>query len=110
MQGLIDETDSDFDDRIKKLRKMLSDNQNSYKKAVIVKQETVDILSQNLINEQGKYHPHNCVDTLLLTVTFQKEFFALFLRSTCLKCSLSDTLRAVSKKKALSTKHLIPHP
>ncbi|XP_060102598.1 fibrinogen alpha chain [Heteronotia binoei] len=54
MQGLIDETDHDFSDRINKLRKMLSDNQNSYKKAVIVKQETIDILSQNLINQHDR--------------------------------------------------------
>lgn len=78
MQGLIDEADHDFHDRINKLKKMLSENQNSYKKAVIVKQETIDILSQNLVNEQGKYHPHNRVDTCLLIVTHQKKLLALF--------------------------------
>uniref|UniRef100_A0ACB8E815 Uncharacterized protein n=1 Tax=Sphaerodactylus townsendi TaxID=933632 RepID=A0ACB8E815_9SAUR len=54
MQGLIDETDQDFSDRINKLRKLLSENQNSYKKAVIVKQDTVDILGQNLLNEHDR--------------------------------------------------------
>ncbi|XP_042326110.1 fibrinogen alpha chain [Sceloporus undulatus] len=52
MQGLIDETDQEFNDRIDKIKKLLLDNQNSYKKSNILKQEITTVLERNLISEQ----------------------------------------------------------
>ncbi|XP_053259039.1 fibrinogen alpha chain [Podarcis raffonei] len=52
MQGLIDETDQDFADRINKIKKLLADNQNSYKTSNIIKQEINGYLDRNLASEQ----------------------------------------------------------
>uniref|UniRef100_A0A8D0BBM0 Fibrinogen alpha/beta/gamma chain coiled coil domain-containing protein n=1 Tax=Salvator merianae TaxID=96440 RepID=A0A8D0BBM0_SALMN len=54
IQGLIDETDQDFADRISKIRKLLVDNQNNYKKSTILKQDITILLDKNLISEQGE--------------------------------------------------------
>nr|XP_060634791.1 fibrinogen alpha chain [Anolis sagrei ordinatus] len=53
MQGLIDETDQEFNNRINKIKKLLSDNQNSYKKSNILKQEVTSFLERNLVDEQA---------------------------------------------------------
>uniref|UniRef100_A0A8D2IUN1 Fibrinogen alpha chain n=1 Tax=Varanus komodoensis TaxID=61221 RepID=A0A8D2IUN1_VARKO len=52
MQGLIHEMDQDFTDRIAKIKKLLSDNQESYKSSNILKQEITTILERNLVDEQ----------------------------------------------------------
>lgn len=52
MQGLIDEKDQDFSHRIDKIKKLLSDNQNSYKKSNQIITETVNVLKPNLDSAQ----------------------------------------------------------
>lgn len=52
MQGLIDEKDQDFSHRIDKIKKLLSDNQNSYKKSNQIIVETVNVLKPNLDSAQ----------------------------------------------------------
>ncbi|XP_066488681.1 fibrinogen alpha chain [Tiliqua scincoides] len=52
MQGLIDETDKDFGDRIKKIKKLIADNQNSYKSSSLVRQEITTYLDKNIVSEQ----------------------------------------------------------
>ncbi|NXM72574.1 FIBA protein, partial [Serilophus lunatus] len=52
MQGLIDETDKDYSRRIDKIKKLLEDNQNNYKKSNQIIMETVNVLKPNLDNAQ----------------------------------------------------------
>ncbi|XP_053112032.1 fibrinogen alpha chain [Hemicordylus capensis] len=52
MQGLIEETDQEFSDRINKIRRLLSDNQNSYKQSSVVRQEITAFLERNMVSEQ----------------------------------------------------------
>ncbi|XP_010010407.1 PREDICTED: fibrinogen alpha chain [Nestor notabilis] len=52
MQGLIDETDQDYSHRIDKIRKLLSENQNNYKKSNRIVVETVNVLKPNLDSAQ----------------------------------------------------------
>ncbi|NXY13688.1 FIBA protein, partial [Atrichornis clamosus] len=52
MQGLIDETDRDYSHRIDKIKKLLSDNQNNYKKSNQIIVETVNVLKPNLDSAQ----------------------------------------------------------
>uniref|UniRef100_A0A8C6YHE8 Fibrinogen alpha chain n=1 Tax=Naja naja TaxID=35670 RepID=A0A8C6YHE8_NAJNA len=52
MQGLIDETNDDFQNRIEKVKRELLDNQNSYKSSNSLKQEIFNYLERNLPNEQ----------------------------------------------------------
>ncbi|NWV02473.1 FIBA protein, partial [Ptilonorhynchus violaceus] len=52
MQGLIDETDQDYSHRIDKIKKLLSDNQNNYKKSNQIIVETVNVLKPNLDSAQ----------------------------------------------------------
>ncbi|NXS34693.1 FIBA protein, partial [Pomatostomus ruficeps] len=52
MQGLIDEKDQDFSNRINKIKKLLSDNQNNYKKSNQIIVETVNVLKPNLDSAQ----------------------------------------------------------
>lgn len=56
MQGLIDETDQDFNERINAIRRLLADNQNNYKKSNALGQQTINFLKSNLINEQREYY------------------------------------------------------
>lgn len=55
MQGLIDEKDQEFGHRIDKIKRLLSDNQNSYKKSNQIIVETVNALKPNLESAQGEY-------------------------------------------------------
>ncbi|XP_071412235.1 fibrinogen alpha chain [Pithys albifrons albifrons] len=48
MQGLIDGKDQDFSHRIDKIKKLLADNQNNYKKSNEIIVETVNVLKPNL--------------------------------------------------------------
>ncbi|NXP01798.1 FIBA protein, partial [Certhia brachydactyla] len=48
MQGLIDEKDQEYSNRIDKIKKLLSDNQNNYKKSNQIIMETVNTLKPNL--------------------------------------------------------------
>ncbi|NXK98192.1 FIBA protein, partial [Formicarius rufipectus] len=48
MQGLIDEMDRDYSQRIDKIKKLLADNQNNYKKSNQIIVETVNVLKPNL--------------------------------------------------------------
>ncbi|KAM9026724.1 fibrinogen alpha chain [Ara ararauna] len=52
MQGLIDETDQDYSHRIDKIRKLLLENQNNYKKSNRIVVETVNVLKPNLDSAQ----------------------------------------------------------
>ncbi|XP_070613353.1 fibrinogen alpha chain-like [Erythrolamprus reginae] len=52
IQGLIDETDQEFQSRIEKIKKVLFDSQNSYKSSNIVKQEIFNYLERYLPSEQ----------------------------------------------------------
>ncbi|NXO13404.1 FIBA protein, partial [Oriolus oriolus] len=52
MQGLIDEKDQDFSQRIDKIKKLLSDNQNNYKRSNQIIVETVNVLKPNLDSAQ----------------------------------------------------------
>ncbi|NXA11759.1 FIBA protein, partial [Sapayoa aenigma] len=52
MQGLIDETDQDYSRRIDKIRRLLADNQNNYKKSNQIIVETVNVLKPNLDHAQ----------------------------------------------------------
>uniref|UniRef100_A0A6J0SKZ0 Fibrinogen alpha chain n=1 Tax=Pogona vitticeps TaxID=103695 RepID=A0A6J0SKZ0_9SAUR len=59
MQGLIDEMDQEFNDRINKIKTLLLDNQNSYKRSSVLKEEISTVLERNLISEQqidGSYN------------------------------------------------------
>ncbi|NWU55228.1 FIBA protein, partial [Dromas ardeola] len=48
MQGLIDETDQDYNHRIDKIKKLLAENQNNYKKSNRIIVETINVLKPNL--------------------------------------------------------------
>ncbi|XP_027532679.1 fibrinogen alpha chain isoform X2 [Neopelma chrysocephalum] len=48
MQGLIDEMDQDYSRRIDKIKRLLADNQNNYKKSNQIIVETVNVLKPNL--------------------------------------------------------------
>ncbi|NWU91148.1 FIBA protein, partial [Upupa epops] len=52
MQGLIDETDQDYNHRIDKIKKLLVENQNNYKKSNRIIVETVNVLKPNLDSAQ----------------------------------------------------------
>ncbi|NWR74119.1 FIBA protein, partial [Centropus unirufus] len=52
MQGLIDETDHDFNHRIDKIKKLLAENQNNYKKSNRIIVETINVLKPNLDSAQ----------------------------------------------------------
>ncbi|XP_077156166.1 fibrinogen alpha chain [Paroedura picta] len=99
MQGLIDETDRDFSDRITKLRKMLSDNQNSYKKAVIVKQETIDILSQNLINEHDRDNSYEQLsdDLRRRLITLKQRVVTQLTRIRALQNSIQNQVTEINR-------------
>ncbi|NXH41267.1 FIBA protein, partial [Dicaeum eximium] len=53
MQGLIDEKDQEYSQRIDKIKKLLSDNQNNYKKSNEIIVETVNALKPNLDSAQA---------------------------------------------------------
>ncbi|XP_054846362.1 fibrinogen alpha chain [Eublepharis macularius] len=99
MQGLIDETDHDFSDRINKLKKLLSDNQNSYKKAVIVKQETVDVLSQNLLNEQDRDNSYGQLsdDLRRRLVTLKQRVVTQLSRIRALQNSIRNQVTEINR-------------
>ncbi|NXL52374.1 FIBA protein, partial [Podilymbus podiceps] len=52
MQGLIDETDQDYSHRTDKIKKLLAENQNSYKKSNQLVMETINVLKPNLDSAQ----------------------------------------------------------
>ncbi|NXX60944.1 FIBA protein, partial [Scopus umbretta] len=52
MQGLIDETDQDYKHRIDKIKKLLAENQNNYKKANRIIVETINVIKPNLDSAQ----------------------------------------------------------
>ncbi|NXF03151.1 FIBA protein, partial [Smithornis capensis] len=52
MQGLIDEMNEDFSHRIDKIKRLLADNQNNYKKSNQIVVETVNVLKPNLDSAQ----------------------------------------------------------
>ncbi|NXG56753.1 FIBA protein, partial [Hemiprocne comata] len=52
MQGLIDETEQDYSHRIDKIRKLLAENQNNYKKSNRIVVETINSLKPNLDSAQ----------------------------------------------------------
>ncbi|KFP80252.1 Fibrinogen alpha chain, partial [Acanthisitta chloris] len=52
MQGLIDEADRDYSHKIDKIRKLLAENQNNYKKSNQIIVETVNVLKPNLESAQ----------------------------------------------------------
>ncbi|XP_013927611.1 PREDICTED: fibrinogen alpha chain [Thamnophis sirtalis] len=52
MQGLIDEANQDFQNRIENIKRALSDNQNSYKSSNNLKQEIFNYLERYLPSEQ----------------------------------------------------------
>nr|XP_006111615.1 fibrinogen alpha chain [Pelodiscus sinensis] len=58
MQGLIDETDKDFHHRIQRIRNLLLDNENKYKKSNVLTVETINFLKGNLasaLESDNKY-------------------------------------------------------
>ncbi|NXW09118.1 FIBA protein, partial [Fregetta grallaria] len=52
MQGLIDEADQDYSHRIDKIKKLLAENQNNYKKSNRIIVETINVLKPNLDSAQ----------------------------------------------------------
>ncbi|NWR60931.1 FIBA protein, partial [Bucorvus abyssinicus] len=52
MQGLIDETDHDFGHRIDKIKKLLLENQNNYKRSNQIIVETINVIKPNLDSAQ----------------------------------------------------------
>lgn len=54
MQGLVDDTNSDFNHRLDKIRKLLDDNENKYKKSKIITTETFNSMKGTLVSGQGK--------------------------------------------------------
>ncbi|KFV13745.1 Fibrinogen alpha chain, partial [Tauraco erythrolophus] len=52
MQGLIDETDEDYGHRTDKIKKLLAENQNNYKKSNRIIVETINALKPNLDSAQ----------------------------------------------------------
>ncbi|KFP41839.1 Fibrinogen alpha chain, partial [Chlamydotis macqueenii] len=52
MQGLIDETDQDYSHRIDKIKKLLAENQNNYKKSNRVIVEAINVIKPNLDSAQ----------------------------------------------------------
>ncbi|NXN97174.1 FIBA protein, partial [Rhinopomastus cyanomelas] len=52
MQGLIDETDQDYSHRTDRIKKLLAENQNNYKKSNQIVTETVNMLKPNLDSAQ----------------------------------------------------------
>ncbi|NXF91159.1 FIBA protein, partial [Eubucco bourcierii] len=52
MQGLIHEADKDFSLRIDKIKKLLAENQNNYKKSNRIITETIDVIKPNLDSAQ----------------------------------------------------------
>ncbi|KAL8207186.1 UNVERIFIED_CONTAM: hypothetical protein K2H54_047661 [Gekko kuhli] len=99
MQGLIDETDHHFDARIEKLKKVLSENQNSYKKAVIVKQDTIDILNQNLINEYDRDNSYGQLsdDLRRRLVTLKQRVVTQMTRIRALQDSIQNQVTEINR-------------
>ncbi|NWX16001.1 FIBA protein, partial [Aegotheles bennettii] len=52
MQGLIDEADHDYSHRIDKIKRLLTENQNNYKKSNQIIVETINVLKPNLDRDQ----------------------------------------------------------
>ncbi|KFQ21866.1 Fibrinogen alpha chain, partial [Mesitornis unicolor] len=52
MQGLIDETDRDYGHRIDKIKRLLAENQNNYKKSNRIIVETINVLKPDLDSAQ----------------------------------------------------------
>ncbi|KFV91817.1 Fibrinogen alpha chain, partial [Eurypyga helias] len=52
MQGLIDETDQDYSHRIEKIKKLITENQNNYKKSNQIIVETINVLKPTLESAQ----------------------------------------------------------
>lgn len=57
MQGIIDDTDQKYSQRIDKIRQQLADSQNKYKTSNRVIVETINILKPGLEGAQRKYSP-----------------------------------------------------
>lgn len=57
MQGIIDDTDQNYSQRIDKIRQQLADSQNKYKTSNRVIVETINILKPGLEGAQRKYSP-----------------------------------------------------
>uniref|UniRef100_A0A7M4EPN7 Fibrinogen alpha/beta/gamma chain coiled coil domain-containing protein n=1 Tax=Crocodylus porosus TaxID=8502 RepID=A0A7M4EPN7_CROPO len=54
MQGLIDDTSSDFNHRLDKIRKLLDVNENKYKKSKTITSQTVNSMKGNIADEHSK--------------------------------------------------------
>jgi len=57
MQGIIDDTDQNYSQRIDNIRQQLADSQNKYKTSNRVIVETINILKPGLEGAQRKYSP-----------------------------------------------------
>ncbi|KFP14028.1 Fibrinogen alpha chain, partial [Egretta garzetta] len=61
MQGLIDETDQDYNHRIDKIKKLLAENQNKYKTSNQIIMETIGVLKPDLDSAQQIDETHGQV-------------------------------------------------
>ncbi|KAM7168637.1 fibrinogen alpha chain [Macrochelys suwanniensis] len=92
MQGLIDETDKDFHHRIQRIRNLLLDNENKYKKSNVLTVETITFLKGNLASAQESDNKYGQIseDLRRRLVTLKQKVLVQLNRIKTLQNSIRD--------------------
>ncbi|NXH14654.1 FIBA protein, partial [Bucco capensis] len=92
MQGLIDETDQDYSHRIEKIKQLLAENQNNYKKSNRIIVETVNVVKPNLDSAQQLDETYSHVSSELRRriVTLKQRVITQVNRIKALQSSIQD--------------------
>uniref|UniRef100_A0A8D0H917 Fibrinogen alpha chain n=1 Tax=Sphenodon punctatus TaxID=8508 RepID=A0A8D0H917_SPHPU len=90
MQGLIDDTDKNFGNRIDTLRRLLLDGQNNYKKSTVLTQETVAFLKGKLASDTDNNYGQVSDDLRRRLVSLKERVFAQVNRINALQKSIRD--------------------
>ncbi|NXI56765.1 FIBA protein, partial [Chloroceryle aenea] len=92
MQGLIDETDQDYNHRIDKIRKQLAENQNNFKKSNRIIVETINVLKPNLDSAQqvDETYGHVSAELRRRIVTLKQRVVTQVNRIKALQSSIQD--------------------
>ncbi|XP_009949963.1 PREDICTED: fibrinogen alpha chain, partial [Leptosomus discolor] len=92
MQGLIDETDQDYSHRIDKIKKLLLENQNNYKKSNRIIVETINVIKPDLDSAQHVDETYNHVSGELRQriVTLKQRVVTQLNRIKALQSSIQE--------------------
>ncbi|XP_009554671.2 fibrinogen alpha chain [Cuculus canorus] len=92
MQGLIDETDQDYNHRIDKIKKLLAENQNNYKKSNRIIVETINVLKPNLDSAQqtDETYGHVSAELRRRIVTLKQRVLTQVNRIKALQSSIQE--------------------